>query len=132
MILLAVALCFLYRLVRRVVEFLRIHHMDTLAKDTEILVLRQQLAVLRRQVGRPGSPGPIGRSLPVWPGSCLASAGRRSSSHPRRSCVGTGGKLEDVTPEQPTLTPGHCCSLRLARLRSSDRGSPEDSQPVPR
>ena len=52
MILLAVALCFLYRLVRRVVEFLRIHHMDTVAKDTEILVLRQ-LAVLRRQVGRP-------------------------------------------------------------------------------
>jgi hypothetical protein len=38
-----VALSFFYRLVRRVVEFLRIHHMDAVAKDAEILVLRQQL-----------------------------------------------------------------------------------------
>ncbi len=47
------AFSFLYRLVRRLLEFIRVHRADEFAKDAEILVLRHQLAVLRRQAGRP-------------------------------------------------------------------------------
>ncbi len=44
---------FLYRLARRIFESVGVHRMDVSAKDAEILVLRHQLAVLRRQVARP-------------------------------------------------------------------------------
>ena len=48
-----VVLSFLYRLVHRAFGAFKLARRDAIAKDAEILVLRHQVAVLRRQVGRP-------------------------------------------------------------------------------
>jgi hypothetical protein len=68
----------LYRLVCRVVGALRVRRTDAVAKDAEILVLRHQLAVLRRQVARPRftwSDRALVAVLAVW---SRRNAGRRS------------------------------------------------------
>ncbi|HET9059311.1 MAG TPA: hypothetical protein VFN61_05270 [Acidimicrobiales bacterium] len=50
--LLAVVLSFLYGLVHRTFWLLGLARRDAIVKDAELLVLRHQVAVLRRQVGR--------------------------------------------------------------------------------
>ena len=78
----AVALSFVYRLVRRVVDFVLLHRMEDVANDAEILLLRHRLAVLRaprpRQLdgtgGQRGRPPDLARSHGGRYGSAFASA----------------------------------------------------------
>ena len=83
------ALSFLYRLVRRVFEVVRVHRSDAAAKDAEILVLRHQLAGFAGRSHVPASPGPTVPSSPSWPVLFLENTGDRSSSAHRRSWAGT-------------------------------------------
>ncbi|WP_328415190.1 hypothetical protein OG470_22555 [Micromonospora sp. NBC_00389] len=75
-----------YLLLRQVLQMLTQLAWDGGAKDVELLVLRHQVAVLRRQVHRPDLQpadravlAALSRLLP------LGNTGRRSSS-PRRPC----------------------------------------------
>lgn len=88
------ALSFLYRLVRRVFEVVRVHRSDAAAKDAEFLVLRHQLAVLRRQVARPRFTW-SDRALICSPASYPESAGDRSSSRHGQSRIGTARSSGD-------------------------------------
>jgi hypothetical protein len=75
----------------RSVQLLALLARGDAAKDLEILVLRQQLAVLRRQVPRPKLE-PADRALLAAISRALPGpAGPASWSPQRRCCAGTGG-----------------------------------------
>ncbi len=85
------ALSFLYLMTRRLVGTLLGSSRSEHAKDVEIVVLRYQLAVLRRQVKRPEFRPADRALLAMLSSALLAGAGRASLSLRTRSCGGTVG-----------------------------------------
>jgi hypothetical protein len=69
----------LYLLLRQILQLLTQLARDGGAKDMEILVLRHQVAVLRRQVHRPDLEPADRVVLAACRGCCPARAGRYSS-----------------------------------------------------
>ena len=94
-------LSILYQLVRSLLGLTAVLVRRDLGKDAELLVLRHENAVLRRQIARSATRRPIGCVWPPCHGYCRAAAGPRSSrSLPPRSWLGTAGwsRADGTTP----------------------------------
>ena len=80
------SMSFAYWVVRRLFELLVLFGRSERAKEVEILVLRHELQVLRRQVGRPRLRS-ADRALLAALSQVLPQARRRSASKPRKELL---------------------------------------------
>jgi hypothetical protein len=69
----------IYLFIVRVFGWLVLLARSDAAKDAEILVLRHEVAVLRRQVACRGRTGLTAPCLSRWPGCCPGICGRTGS-----------------------------------------------------
>jgi hypothetical protein len=78
----------LYVVVCRLLELIVLVGRSERAKELEILVLRHELSILRRQVNRPRFEPHDRLLLAAFTGCCRAVPGMRSWCARRRSCTG--------------------------------------------
>jgi hypothetical protein len=91
----------------RSIQFLALLARGGTAKDLEILVLRHQLTILRRQVPRPRLE-PADRALPAAISCVLRDpAGPASLGSPRRRCAGTDAWSRVPGPTRIASRAGH-------------------------
>jgi hypothetical protein len=103
-----------YLAVCRSIQLLVLLARGDAAKDLEILVLRHQLTVLRRQLPRPklepadrAPLAAISRALPRSRWSCFLSS-------PRRCCAGTGGWSPARGPIRVARPAAHRWTMRCS------------------
>src|SRR5829696_1821318 len=78
----------LYLLFCQVLRWLALLSRRAAARDAELLMLRHEVAVLRRQAARPRSTGPTGQCWPGWRGCCPVRSGAGCLCSPQRCCAG--------------------------------------------
>ena len=106
------ALSFLYRLARRAFELVRVHRMEAIAKDMEILVLRHSSRFSGARSDGRDSLGPTAPSSRCSHISSRASAGLASSSRRRRSSSGTDDSFASTGPIRAASPGVHRCRPR--------------------
>jgi putative transposase len=114
------ALRFAYLMFGQMLRWLALLGRGSALKNAEILVLRHQLAVLRRQVARPRLSWADRRSLPDWVGCCLGIGGVRCSSARTRCWVGIGIWYGAVGRCESAWSPADVGELRRLVLRLAE------------
>jgi len=116
----------LYLVLRRLLTLVAPNHRSDHAAQIEILVLRHQLGVLRRQVKRPVYRRRSGRCSLRRAGSFPGNTGARSSFVPRGCCAGTGPLVARKwtrphrPPGRPAIDPA-VCKLTIQMARENHR-----------
>jgi hypothetical protein len=93
----------LYLIFVRLVDGLVLLGRSSASKDVELLVLRHEVAVLRRRILVRGWTGPIVRCLPLWYGGCRLCCAGIGWSRRQHCCGGIGAWWPRSGPTRPVL-----------------------------
>jgi hypothetical protein len=107
-----VSLCYL--VLRWLLQFVAVRVRSHEWKELEIIVLRHELAILRRRTRRPAITALTALSLPLRADCCLGRAGRPSSLHLRRCFGGIDAWSRSGGPTRIRWV-GRPCGVRSAR-----------------